>query len=604
MICPNCGKPVTADQEVCRYCGKPTQFSSQMRYVPKPVPFTGAAPAPAQEAAPRKVADPYGDQRIVVESQNKTIQKQRTMILAFAIAAACLLLLAAVLGGLFAYRSCADNEPGPVPEVTPTPELTPELTPEPTPEPEMTALTITANNISKEYGDEDPELTATIEGVRAGDTINYTLFREPGEEIGTYVISVTLGDNPYYEITVQSGTLTIREKPITVSITGEHVVATYDGEPHTATGFTANATDENYDVSNVALAPDCTAEATQTDAGTANMELKPEYFVNNDGHYTVTFEIAEDGFVTVDPLAVTVTIKGNKAENEYDGETHTVEGYVVERISSDLYTEKDFTFSGTARAERTYPVEGEDEDGRTEMGLKSEDFENKNPNFDVTFIVTDGYQEITPVWTLSQDYEVSKEMANLFVNVFAGEENSPIPYEPLRLLCTRTFKNNEDGQPDVYCFLVTETVTTEQNDEEGNASETTATRYALAYVYIDGGAQSFVSPLPIVPNGENKPLALPDEQNGWTYQTSSDGSKDIRQAINSDVYRWTALLGTKGDVKNAEAYCFLCRTTEKPHYVLVYLRIDPNSKEMNTEAIDLPLESLTYQPNAEEIIPE
>ena len=88
------------------------------------------------------------------------------------------------------------------------------------------------------------------------------------------------------------------------------------------------------------------------------------------------------------------------------------------------------------------------------------------------------------------------------------------------------------------------------------------------------------------------------------FRLMSDGSKDIRQAINSDVYRWTALLGTKGDVKNAEAYCFLCRTTEKPHYVLVYLRIDPNSKEMNTEAIDLPLESLTYQPNAEEIIPE
>ena len=70
---------------------------------------------------------------------------------------------------------------------------------------------------------------------------------------------------------------------------------------------------------------------------------------------------------------------------------HVVTGYKVTAISNELYTEGDFSFSGTAEAKRT-------EAGTTYMGLKAEDFANKSANFsNVTFEVTDGYMEITPV---------------------------------------------------------------------------------------------------------------------------------------------------------------------------------------------------------------
>ena len=82
---------------------------------------------------------------------------------------------------------------------------------------------------------------------------------------------------------------------------------------------------------------------------------------------------------------VTVTITGHTLETTYDGESHLVSGYDVV-ISDSLYTENDFTFSGTAEAAGTVV-------GTTYMNLEGE-FQNTNPAFAVTFLVTDGYVTI------------------------------------------------------------------------------------------------------------------------------------------------------------------------------------------------------------------
>ena len=88
---------------------------------------------------------------------------------------------------------------------------------------------------------------------------------------------------------------------------------------------------------------------------------------------------------------VEVTIMGNHDRAVYDGTEHKVTGYEVTAISNELYTEGDFDFIGTAEAKRT-------EAGTTYMGLKGRGFANKSANFsNVTFKVTDGYMEITPV---------------------------------------------------------------------------------------------------------------------------------------------------------------------------------------------------------------
>jgi len=71
-------------------------------------------------------------------------------------------------------------------------------------------VTVTADDVTKIKGKPDPELTATVEGLVNGDTIEYTLSREPGEKIGKYAITpegeATQGN---YNVVFVPGTLTI-----------------------------------------------------------------------------------------------------------------------------------------------------------------------------------------------------------------------------------------------------------------------------------------------------------------------------------------------------------------------------------------------------------
>ena len=79
-------------------------------------------------------------------------------------------------------------------------------------------LTITADTLSKTYGDIDPALTHTTTGLISGDTATGTLTRTAGENVGTYSISndnLTYGNN--YTENFVSGTLTITTKAVTVT---------------------------------------------------------------------------------------------------------------------------------------------------------------------------------------------------------------------------------------------------------------------------------------------------------------------------------------------------------------------------------------------------
>ena len=120
------------------------------------------------------------------------------------------------------------------------------------------------------------------------------------------------------------------------------------------------------------------------------MGLAESQFTNTNTNFgTVTFNVT-DGYQTINPIDVTVTITGHNSTVDYDGEEHSVSGYDVQ-ISNPLYTADDFTFSGTAEAKRT-------DVGTTKMGLAESQFTNTNTNFGtVTFNVTDGYQTINPI---------------------------------------------------------------------------------------------------------------------------------------------------------------------------------------------------------------
>ena len=76
---------------------------------------------------------------------------------------------------------------------------------------------ISADDLSKIYGEADPELTVTITGAVGDDELDYTIAREEGENAGTYVITVTLGENPNYTVIAEPGTLTIEQKEATIT---------------------------------------------------------------------------------------------------------------------------------------------------------------------------------------------------------------------------------------------------------------------------------------------------------------------------------------------------------------------------------------------------
>ena len=73
------------------------------------------------------------------------------------------------------------------------------------------AASVTADAKSKNYGDANPPLTATVVGTINGDTLNYSLATDATQfsGVGTSNITVTLGSNPNYNVLATNSTLTI-----------------------------------------------------------------------------------------------------------------------------------------------------------------------------------------------------------------------------------------------------------------------------------------------------------------------------------------------------------------------------------------------------------
>ena len=100
---------------------------------------------------------------------------------------------------------------------------------------------VTPNSSSKKVGEDDPEWQAHVDGVVAGEELNYTLEREKGETAGEYAINVVLGDNPNYNVNWNPGKFTIEANEITITVTkGEGIASVMvkvgDNDPIDADG--------------------------------------------------------------------------------------------------------------------------------------------------------------------------------------------------------------------------------------------------------------------------------------------------------------------------------------------------------------------------------
>lgn len=103
-------------------------------------------------------------------------------------------------------------------------------------------VTVTIDDQTRVYGDEDPELTATVTGMADGEKLEYTLSREEGNDVREYTISANYTATNNYEVEVKNGKFTIEPANVVVSVNA--VSKNYgDKDP----GFTAEVTGLKYD---------------------------------------------------------------------------------------------------------------------------------------------------------------------------------------------------------------------------------------------------------------------------------------------------------------------------------------------------------------------
>ena len=238
----------------------------------------------------------------------------------------------------------------------------------------------------------------TVTGYTAKDNENKSVegltfndFASPsvsGTNADTYDVTFSGAENKvsedglYIVTDTVNGKLTITKRSVT--LTSADAEKVYDGDPLTnhevtvTSGSFVTGEGATYDVT-----------GTITDVGT---EKNTFTYTLNNGTKAENYEITTKyGKLEVTPneTEVTVTITGKTDSKTYNGSEQSITGYTVESISDSRYTANDFTFSGTALAKGT-------DAGTYPMGLKPENFENKNANFSkVTFVVTDGSLTIT-----------------------------------------------------------------------------------------------------------------------------------------------------------------------------------------------------------------
>ena len=162
-----------------------------------------------------------------------------------------------------------------------------------------------------------------------------------------------------------------------VELTANSKTETYDGTEKSVSGYTGAPEGVTFN--------GISASGSGTDVGEYNVifDGTPVGKVDTTNKYIVTE--TTPGKLTIKPVEVTVTIKGNTKTETYDGTEYTVTGYTIESISNDLYSADNVTLKDGAKAEAKGTNAGD-----YMMGLTKESFENKNTNFKVTFVVEDG----------------------------------------------------------------------------------------------------------------------------------------------------------------------------------------------------------------------
>ena len=170
--------------------------------------------------------------------------------------------------------------------------------------------TVTASSLTKDYGQDDPALTATVSGLQNGDAesvINYTLARAAGDYVGTYTITPSgAAVQGNYDVVYQTGTLTIRP---TVVFTTDPMPTAICSEGSISVAFDATIAGNNGNVT-FAWSRNHTDDVTGTASGTGNINVALTAAATQTVTFTVTptFNPTEGEAVEGTPATFDVTV--------------------------------------------------------------------------------------------------------------------------------------------------------------------------------------------------------------------------------------------------------------------------------------------------------
>lgn len=169
-----------------------------------------------------------------------------------------------------------------------------------------TPVTLTAVNITREYGEENPELTYTVEGTLLGGQPVLSCAATKTSPVGTYPITIAKGDVVNLTPTLVNGTLTITKAPLKIQVgnyTREY------GEENPSYAFKYEGWKNGESQANLTTLPVVKTDATPR-SNVGDYVLKPEGATSP--NYAITYE---NGKLTVTPAPL--SIKANDATRIY-----------------------------------------------------------------------------------------------------------------------------------------------------------------------------------------------------------------------------------------------------------------------------------------------
>ncbi len=205
-------------------------------------------------------------------------------------------------------------------------------------------VTLTANSDTAVYDGKEHSVSG-FTGAPDGADFSAVTVGAKGTNVGAYdakfedsTVGTVDATAKYIVTAANDGKLTITPVGgIVVTITGNTETVTYDGDEHTATGYTFTTKNPLYTEKDFTFTGDATAKGT--DAGSYLMHLDASQFQNTNKNFkSVTFIVEQDGQLTITPR--TVNLSSESGNKPYDGTpltrpdvTVTGDGFVAGEVS-------------------------------------------------------------------------------------------------------------------------------------------------------------------------------------------------------------------------------------------------------------------------------